>query len=207
VLLINWGDQPAFPVAEGALAMLLTVLKQVIPQREAIQRGGWAPDCLEWRGSVRDLRIGVYGLGVIGRSFIDLVRPLQPRLSGFDPYLEDWPPDVRRMDNLDALFSSVEAVIITAALTDQTRGSVTAERLARLPDGGKDFAEPGHPCRQWPKLLLTAHTVSRNPWNEKLYGANRLDRLQRVGIDNLLRFANGKPLQFTFDTARYDRST
>jgi phosphoglycerate dehydrogenase-like enzyme len=239
----NWGDHPAFGVGEGALAMLLTVLKQVIPQREAIRRGGWSPDCLEWRGSVRDLRIGVYGLGVIGRAFVELARPLQPRLSAFDPYLENWPPDVRRMDDLDALFSSIEAVIITAALTDQTRGSVHAERLARLPDGGivinvargaiidqdalfaelergrlragldvldsggKDFAEPGHPCRQWPNLLLTGHTISRNPWNEKLYNANRLTRLQRLGIDNLRRFVLGKPLQFTFDTARYDRST
>ena len=136
-----------------------------------------------------------------------------------------------------------EAVVITAALTAQTRGSVHAERLARLPDGGivinvargaiidqdalfaelergrlragldvldsggKDFAEPGHPCRQWPNLLLTGHTISRNPWNGKLYNANRLTRLQRVGIDNLRRFVLGKPLQFTFDTARYDRST
>lgn len=44
-------------------------------------------------------------------------------------------PDSLAAD-LDALFASSDAVVITTALTPETRHSVDAGRLARLPDGG-----------------------------------------------------------------------
>jgi phosphoglycerate dehydrogenase-like enzyme len=243
IAVTNWGDHPAFGVAEGALTLLLAVLKQIVPHREAIRQGMWKDPGQDWRGSVRDLRIGVYGLGVIGRRFIEFIRPLQPRPCAYDPFQQDWPQGVQRAPSLEDLFDRVEAVVITTALTDATRRSVTAEHLARLPDGGivvnvargaiidqpalfaelgtgrlragldvldsdgADWIAPDHPARQWPNLLLTAHALASSEWNTRLYGADSLTRLQRVGLDNIARFAAGKPLHFTFDTIRYDRST
>lgn len=136
LLVTNWGDVPAFNVAEGALALLLASLKNLIPQHEAVRKGGWATGMRGEMGSVGGLRLGVYGLGVIGRAFIDLVTALKPELHGYDPYCKPWPRKVRRLDTLDDLFGAADAVVITAALTDETRRSVTAGHLARLPDGG-----------------------------------------------------------------------
>lgn len=132
----NWGAYPAFGVAEAALALLLTTLKEFVPQRERIKSGAWNEDPLPNRGSMRDLRLGIYGMGVIGRAFVDMVRPLRPRISAYDRYAEEWPECIRKADTLDELFGSAEAVVITAALTGETRGSVSAGRLARLPEGG-----------------------------------------------------------------------
>lgn len=131
----NWGDLPAASVAEGALALLLTSLKQVVPQQLAVRRSEHDPSVQSWRGSVRDLVVGVYGLGVIGQAFAELVRPLRPQLIGFDPFVSNWPDGVRRVDTLDDLFASAQAVVITAALTDETRHTVDSSQLARLPEG------------------------------------------------------------------------
>ena len=84
------------------------------------------------------LRVGIYGLGVIGRKFVTFIEPYEPVISGFDPYVPDdaWPSNVKRVDSLNALFDDADAVVIHAGLSDETRGSVTAEHLAKLPDNG-----------------------------------------------------------------------
>lgn len=239
----NWGPLPSFGIAEAALTLLLAVLKELLPHNREIQAGGWGLPPGSHRGSVRHLRLGVYGLGVIGRRFLEMVRPLEPRLFAFDPYLEDWPEDVHRVASVDELMGTVEAVVILAALTGETRGSVGAAQLARLPEGGvvinvarggivdqsalfaelesgrlragldvldtdgSDRVPPGHPSREWPNLLLTAHTLGSSPWNQSLYDGDHLNLAQEIALDNLRRFAAGQPLQHSFDLIRYDRST
>lgn len=136
LLVSNWGPLPALRVAEGALTLLLTSLKGIVPQHEAQRRGHWGmPEGLK-RGSVHKLRVGIYGLGVIGQALVNLLRLLQPRMTGFDPFLESWPEDVARASSLEALFEASEAVLITAALTGETRRSVGARHLGKLVDGG-----------------------------------------------------------------------
>lgn len=131
----NWGDALGHPVAEGALALLLACLKQLPDHIVTKRAGGWRPKQWQWIGSMRDLRLGLYGYGAIGRAFHDLCRPLQPRLSVYDPYAHNVPPDLRRANSLRELFAHSDAIAIHAALTPETRGSVTDELLALLPDG------------------------------------------------------------------------
>lgn len=132
----NWGDAPAFPVAEGALALLLACLKQ-LPEQQIVKRtGGWRPEHEAWIGSMRDLRLGLYGYGAIGRTFHDLCRPLGPRVAVYDPYVLNVPADARRINRMDDLFADSDAIAIHAALTKETEHSVTSGLLARLPDGG-----------------------------------------------------------------------
>ena len=132
----NWGDAPAFAVAEGALAMLLACLKQLPAHWAAKRNGGWRPDHETWIGSMRGLRLGLYGYGAIGRAFHDLCRPLDPRVSVYDPYVSELPRETRRVGSAEELFANSDAVAVHAALTKETERSVTAELLARLPDGG-----------------------------------------------------------------------
>jgi phosphoglycerate dehydrogenase-like enzyme len=134
----NWGDAPARPVAEGAMALLLAVLKDLRGRTEAVVAGKcWGAKRLGLvSGTLRGLRLGLYGCGAIGRRFVQLVTPFEPELLVFDPYAPSVPENCRRVATLDALFEQSEAVAIWAGLTDETRGSVTAARLAKLPDHG-----------------------------------------------------------------------
>lgn len=137
----NWGNAMAFDVAEGALTLLLGCLKNLRPHIEEKRAGGWSANLLpggpaERGGSVRNLRLGLYGLGMIGRRFVELLAPLGARIHAYDPFAAQWPDGVRRVGSLRELFAEADAVSIHAAVTPVTTRSVTAELLALLPDGG-----------------------------------------------------------------------
>lgn len=134
----NWGDAPARVVAEGAMALLLTVLKDLRARSEALVAGKvQGPKQLGlFPGSLGGLRLGLYGCGAIGRRFVRMVAPFEPDLIVYDPFIAAAPEGCRRVDSLAALFAESEAVVIWAGLCDGTRGSVTAELLAKLPDHG-----------------------------------------------------------------------
>ena len=135
LVVTNWGDEIA-GVAEGALALLLCQLKQIVTLN-AFAKGG--PDERIYQAfpatlSGRD--VGLYGFGPIGRHMARMLEPLGARLAIYDPYASDVPPHIRRCESLRELFATCQAVSIHCGLNDQTRHSVTAELLALLPQGG-----------------------------------------------------------------------
>jgi phosphoglycerate dehydrogenase-like enzyme len=132
----NWGDAPAAPVAEGAMTLLLATLKDLHHQIQTVRRDGWSMDPAQTGGSLEELNVGLYGCGVIGRLFIELIRPFRPVLRVFDPYATELPAGCERVPSLEALFSSSEAIVIHAGLNPETRNSVTADLLRLLPRHG-----------------------------------------------------------------------
>ncbi len=233
----NWGTAPADSVAEGALCLLLAVLKNLRLHIGTIGAGGWGVDVPQ--GSIRNLRLGVFGLGAIGRAFCELCKPLGANLRGFDPFAGPV-PGVERVQSLHELFAGSDAVAIHVALTPATRGAVNAEMLALLPDHGvlvntarggivdqealwkelaagrlragldvlvDDFLESGHPARSWPNLIITSHQVGRCDWPERGAGSAGLGELHVVALENLRRFVGGEPLLHVMTPERYAIST
>jgi phosphoglycerate dehydrogenase-like enzyme len=237
----NWGDAQARAVAEGAVLLLLASLKGLRQRTDRIEAGDWRPSESDFRsGMMFDLPLGVYGYGFIGRSFVDMVRPFRPRIRIFDPFATDIPDDCERVESLQALFTGSRAVAIHAGWTDQTAGSVTAQLLALLPDGGvlintargaivdqeALFAElesgrlragldvlvppeelpAEHPARDWPNLLLTAHSLSQ-PFPKDYVSDEAFEPMHHICLDNVRRYIAGEELQFRMDRERYELST
>jgi phosphoglycerate dehydrogenase-like enzyme len=132
----NWGDAPAFGMAEGAMTLLLATLKDLHQQIQRIRGDGWALDTASTGGSLQGLHVGIYGCGVIGRQFIELLRPFQAIIRVYDPYTESLPDGCQRVASLEALFDASQAIVIHAGLTPETRKSVNADLLRRLPRHG-----------------------------------------------------------------------
>ncbi len=132
----NWGDAPANSIAEGAMALLLAVLKDLHGHIQNVRNGNWEPGENSPGGTLENLRLGIYGLGVIGVRFVELVKPFGPYIKVYDPYVNELPEGCLRAESLEELFDWAQAVVIHAGLTDETRKSVTADLLARLPDNG-----------------------------------------------------------------------
>ncbi|MEX0774958.1 MAG: NAD(P)-dependent oxidoreductase [Phycisphaeraceae bacterium] len=132
----NWGDLPAAPLAEGAMALFLTVAKNMRWRIEAVAGGANKPPQTLYNHMLKDMQVGVYGCGVAGRRFIELLRPWGCIIQVYDPYVTQLPEGCRRIDTLDELFAISQAVIIHAGLSPETEKSVTAARLAKLPDYG-----------------------------------------------------------------------
>jgi len=134
----NWGDAPARVIAEGAVALYFTVLKDIRLRTEKVAAGQWGgPKRLGFvAGHTRGLKIGLYGCGAIGSRFVEMMRPFEPEFHVFDPYATGLPEGCEQVDSLDELFDVSEALVVWAGLTEETEKSVTAERLAKLPDHG-----------------------------------------------------------------------
>lgn len=132
----------ALPIAQTALAALL-ILSRGFPHWAKAQREHrWDPVRLQL--SPRDLpgqTVLVYGLGSIGAEFARLVRALGMHVIGVrrtprEARKADDPVDeMHTPDQLDALLPRVEWLMLACPLTAETRGLISAARLARLPKG------------------------------------------------------------------------
>lgn len=136
IVVTNWGDSPANSIAEGAVTLLLATLKDLHAQIQQVRNDGGALKGAMTGGSLEGLNLGIYGFGVIGRRFTEMVRPFRPVLHGYDPFVREWPDGIQPVNSLRELFGVSEAVAVHVGLNPQTRGSVTRELLALLPRHG-----------------------------------------------------------------------
>lgn len=81
--------------------------------------------------------IAMIGFGRIGRALVDLLRGFDLRWLVYDPYVSR--SVARRypvqLVGLPELLKQGQLLVLTAALTEETRGILNRSRLARLPDG------------------------------------------------------------------------
>jgi D-3-phosphoglycerate dehydrogenase / 2-oxoglutarate reductase len=131
----NWGG-----VAEGTIAMILALLKQVRERDEYVKRGGWRAEELQgtYLGARQDgypgITIGLVGLGRIGTRVTDLLRPWQVRVIAYDPYV---PRDRFALTGAQAvdyetLLRESDVVSFHVVLTRETRGMMGAAQLAMM---------------------------------------------------------------------------
>ncbi|MEM7285665.1 MAG: NAD(P)-dependent oxidoreductase [Actinomycetota bacterium] len=131
----NWGDLPAAGVAESAMTLLLTCIHDMPVIRRAQIDGAWTFDRSR-TGTLDGVAVGIVGLGVIGRRFVEMLRPFGAEILVYDPYVSEVPDGVASVPTLSALCERAEALVVHAGLSGETTQMVRAEHLARLPDGG-----------------------------------------------------------------------
>jgi phosphoglycerate dehydrogenase-like enzyme len=118
------------------MALLLALVKTVRGRIRAVEEDGWHLGRGDFTSTLHRTAVGIYGCGLIGRVFVEMLRPFGATMTVYDPFAKDLPEGCLRAESLDELFRTSEAVVIHAGLTDETRGSVNAARLAMLPDNG-----------------------------------------------------------------------
>jgi len=123
----------AAAVAEQALALLLACAKSVVPLDARMHAGHWdkaTHKSLELGGRT----IGLIGLGAIGLRFARMVDALGMRVLGFDPYAKNLPAHVQAAD-LANIWAESDVVSLHCPLTDENRGLLNADTLARCKRG------------------------------------------------------------------------
>jgi phosphoglycerate dehydrogenase-like enzyme len=129
-------------VAELAVTFLLHAARNVDAYREALRRPSndvYAQRHTHGAGdeTVRGRTVGLVGFGRIGQAVAALLRPFGARLLVHDPYGSR---DLARRHGvalvpLRRVLAASPFLILTAALTDETRGMLDARALGLLPDG------------------------------------------------------------------------
>ena len=137
----NAADPMAKAAAEMGAAFLLYSARNIDFYRDALRKkSNRIYEDLHLHGNREALagrEVAMIGFGRIGRALINLMRGFDIKWLVYDPYAptsaeRDYP--VRFVD-LKTLLQRAELLVLTAALTEETRGLLNAQRLAQLPDG------------------------------------------------------------------------
>lgn len=125
-------------VAEGVLTDILAGLRW-IPQQayELKYQHIWRKRLVESR-SLYGARVGLIGLGTIGRNLLPLLEPFHVQVKVFDPYLTADAlrpfPGVEQA-SLEDVLRWGDVISIHASLTPETRGLLNTEKLKWIKDG------------------------------------------------------------------------
>jgi phosphoglycerate dehydrogenase-like enzyme len=138
VTVTNAAEPMADPVAEMAIALMLTLVRR-LPEYTAEMRDGVirTNEYVSVGETARGRKVGLIGFGRIGRAFARLVQPLGVDLLVADPYTtaESVAAHQGTLSSLDELLSSCSVIILAAGLTPETRNLLDRRRLALMPDG------------------------------------------------------------------------
>ena len=133
VWVANVPDAFTEEVAVHALAMMLSLLRQLPRYDRHVRDGGW--DSLAGPRPARpsELVLGIVGLGRIGSRLAALARPLFGRLLGHDP--ASAPPVGVEAVSLERLLADSDVVSLHVPITPQTRALIGRDQIARMRPG------------------------------------------------------------------------
>ena len=135
VLDTSWGNN--FAVAQWTLGAAITGIFRFAELDRAMRAGELWPDSQLTSGILDGHRVGVVGLGRIGRLVVDLLKPFNVELVGYDKYVSpeaaaalgvQWLP-------LAELMATCTIVTFHLPVTDETTRSITREHIESIPDG------------------------------------------------------------------------
>lgn len=126
-----------FAVAEGALAILMALVKRIPACDQAVKEGRWRDRFQLTTGDMTTHTLGIIGLGRIGRHLAELVRPFDMTVIAYDPYASsDAAAEVGvELVRFDELLLRSDYISMHMPLNDDTRGMINAERIASMKKG------------------------------------------------------------------------
>jgi len=136
VLVVNAPQSNIITAAEHAVALLLSVARQV-PAADASLRAG------EWKRSrftgveIADKTVGVVGLGRIGQLFAARIAAFGTTVIAYDPYLQPARAAALgvRLVDLPTLLATADIISIHLPRTPETLGLIGAAELATVKPG------------------------------------------------------------------------
>ena len=135
VAVTNVPDYCTSEVADHTLALILALLRGVIPGHEMVRNGEWSLEPFASLRRTDGLRLGLIGVGRIGRAVADRARAFGFVLQATDPAPGNGAPGGIELVDLDTLLETSDIVSVHAPLTEGTRGLVSVDALARMRPG------------------------------------------------------------------------
>jgi len=134
----NWSG-----VAEGTVAIMLTLLKKIRERDETVKQGKWRDPALQGISVGRHqdgypgITIGIIGLGRIGRRFADLLAPWRVRILAYDPYVEESHFILCNAERVDmpTLLKESDVVSLHVVLTRETEQLFGAREFSLMKKG------------------------------------------------------------------------
>jgi phosphoglycerate dehydrogenase-like enzyme len=142
VRVVDTTNGSSYGVAEWALGMVLNATRNAGELFRGMAAGAWprpgrdATARFE-RFELTGKRVGLIGLGIIGRRFVQLLQPFRCDISAHDPYAAKEVADVLgvRLTSLDHVMADSDVIVCLAPLTPKTRRMVGERELGLVRPG------------------------------------------------------------------------
>lgn len=115
-----------YEVADSAFGYILNLARGYIVVDAAVRRGEWP----KWEGvTLAGARLGIVGLGAIGREIAKRGMSFDMDVVGCDPFVTSAPAGVSMVD-LDKLLATSRFIVLACPLTPETFHLINADRLS-----------------------------------------------------------------------------
>lgn len=140
VRVVDTTNGSSYGVAEWALGMMLNATRNSGAAFRTLIEGGWrvAPTEDEFaRFELTGKRVGLIGLGIIGRRLVQFLAPFRCEVRAHDPYVPKEVADVLGvlLTNLDAIMAESDVIVCVAPITPRTRRMVGKRELDLIKPG------------------------------------------------------------------------
>lgn len=123
-------------VAEIWLGLVITLMRNIPASIRWMREGNWVlgttPYFLFMGNEVMYKKVAFLGMGAVARHIVNLLKPLECEIRYFDPFVEEFDPDVRRVETPDELFGWGDIVSVHLPVTESTKKMVSKERLGMM---------------------------------------------------------------------------
>lgn len=136
VIVMNTPGANTVATAEHTMALLLALCRNVPQAAASLKSGAWSRK--EFKGTeVRSKTIGIIGLGRVGQRVARRCKAFGMDVICHDPYLSSERAELLKVDQvpLEELLERSDFITLHAALTQDTRGLIGTEALARAKPG------------------------------------------------------------------------
>jgi phosphoglycerate dehydrogenase-like enzyme len=220
-------------VAEGVLAYILAGLRQIPQHYYDLQHQKiWQKRILESQ-SLIGARIGLVGLGTIGRFLLDFLKPFNVKVKIYDPYihadsLKEF-PEVE-LASLKETLEWGEVISIHASLTPETHGLLNKDNLGCIKDGAllvntaraaiiDEQALVEELKKERFQAIVDVYTTEPLPLDSPLFkleniimmphvaGITAREQMSYAMIEEIGRFSRGEPLQFEITYQKFNLMT
>lgn len=133
IVVVNSPEGNTIAAAEHALAMMLSLSRQIPDANQSVKNNEWARS--RFMGAeVYKKTLGVVGLGKIGSHVATVARAMGMKLLAFDPFISQERAEQLgcRLVDLDLLFREADYITLHIPKTKETAHLINAESLAKM---------------------------------------------------------------------------
>ena len=133
IIVANTPQASSIAVAELAFAFMLAVPNRLIEAHNSMRQGKWLKKELK-RTELFGKTLGLVGIGLIGTEVAQRARAFGMEVIAYDKYVKS-SPVAQLVSSLEELLSRADYVSLHTPLTDETRGMINKDTIARMKNG------------------------------------------------------------------------
>jgi D-3-phosphoglycerate dehydrogenase len=136
VIVVNSPGGNTVAVAELTFAMMLSLVRRLIPAHESMMRGEWKRSSF-MGNQIWGKTLGVIGVGRIGVEVIRRAQSFDMKVMGYDPFLTSARASQLGIEvaEVDEILKRADFITVHTPLTKETKGLIDAAAIATMKDG------------------------------------------------------------------------